>query len=80
MWPATPLRERFQEILDEVGDPEAINDNYDTCPSRRIKGLVNQYRKALHGPTIAKAISLETLRRKCTHFGEWVASLERIGT
>ena len=78
MWPVGSLKAKFQEILDEAGDPEAINDSYETCPSRRITGHVSRYRKKLNGPIITKAIGLETLRRECTHFDEWVARLEAV--
>ncbi|MDR4508280.1 MAG: DUF4276 family protein [Candidatus Brocadiaceae bacterium] len=30
----------FTEILDTAGHPEAINDNYETCPSRQIAVVV----------------------------------------
>jgi hypothetical protein len=66
-------------ILDEAGDPEAINDNYETCPSRQIQHLVKDYRKRVHGPIIAQRIGLETLRAKCRHFSEWIEKLEQIG-
>jgi len=77
---AEHLVERFQEILDEAGDPEAIDDNYETCPSRRITGLANRHRKKLNGPIITKAIGLEKLRRGCEHFGAWLTQLEAVGT
>jgi len=78
MLSAGSLRAKFQKILDEAENPEAINDNYDTCPSRRITGHVSRYRKKLNGPIITKEIGLDTLRRECTHFDEWVASLEAV--
>jgi len=78
MRPAGSLRAEFQKILDEAGNPEAINDSYDTCPSRRIKSHVGRYRKKLNGPIITKAIGLDILRRECAHFGEWLTKLEDV--
>jgi len=78
MWPAGSLKTKFQQILHEAGDPEAINDSYETCPSRRIASLVPRYRKKLSGPIITKAIGLDILRQKCTHFGLWLAKLETV--
>lgn len=73
--------EHFQSKLDDIvaknGDAEAINDDFETCPSRRIKKLVPGYRKRLHGPTVAGRIGLDKLRMGCRHFGAWVEKLER---
>jgi hypothetical protein len=72
------LVESFREILREAGHPEAINDNYETCPSRRISGVVPAYKKRAQGPIITSRIGIDVLRGKCTHFGEWLGRLERI--
>ena len=77
---ATDLNNAFQEILDESGQAEAINDSYDTCPSRRITGLVRAYKKTVHGPIIADRIGLDTIRTACPHFGQWLGRLEALGT
>lgn len=74
------LSNRFQAILAEAGQAEAINDNYETCPSRRIRGLVRAYRKPLYGPIIAGRIGLDALRTACPHFGQWLGCLEALGT
>jgi hypothetical protein len=72
------LAEQFQEILDEAKHPEAINDGYETCPSRRIAGIVPAYRKRIHGPIVTSRIGLEVLRAECDHFASWVDRLENI--
>jgi len=72
------LRCQFQAILAEAGRAEAINDNRDTCPSRRIAGLVPAYRKVLYGPIIAGRIGLDALRAACPHFGQWLTRLESL--
>jgi len=77
----TDLNNAFQAILTEKsGQAEAINDNYDTCPSRRITSLVRAYSKTLHGPIIADRIGLDTIRAACPHFGQWLGRLEALGT
>ncbi|MBM3190574.1 MAG: DUF4276 family protein [Chloroflexi bacterium] len=68
--------EAMERILSDFGSPEEIDDDPDTSPSRRIKRLLPRYEKVLHGPTIAAAIGLDALRRKCLHFGEWLTWLE----
>jgi hypothetical protein len=75
---AEALTKAFAAILDNAGHPEAINDGYDTCPSRRIARIVPAYRKRLHGPIVTRRIGLEVLRDKCTHFASWLKCLESI--
>jgi hypothetical protein len=74
------LTEEFSEILAEAGDPEAINDGYETCPSRRITGLVSAYKKRVHGPIVTRRIGLDVLREQCAHFASWLQRLESIET
>lgn len=74
------LTERFQDILDAAGHPEAINDNFETCPSRRITSLVPAYRKRAHGPIVTSRIGLAMLRNRCDHFAAWLGRLEQIGS
>lgn len=76
--PVEALIRGFSEILAAAGDPEAINDGYETCPSRRICGLVPPYRKPLHGPIVTGRIGLNVLRKKCSHFAAWLERLESI--
>jgi hypothetical protein len=76
---AKTLQSSFEEILAEAGHPEAINDGYETCPSRRITGLVPAYKKRVHGPIVLSRIGMEALREKCDHFASWIARLENIG-
>ncbi|MFI4860398.1 MAG: DUF4276 family protein, partial [Phycisphaerales bacterium JB063] len=72
------LARHYQEILDVAGHPEAINDSYETCPSRRISSKVPAYRKPVHGVFVTKRIGLAALRTKCTHFATWLAKLESV--
>lgn len=76
---ANSLSTQFRAILDAAGRAEAINDSYETCPSRRITGLVSAYRKPVFGPIIAGRIGLDLLRVACPHFGQWLERLEAVG-
>lgn len=73
------LAARFKDILDKAGQPEAINDGWETCPSRRIASAVPRYTKPTFGPLVAGRIGLEKLRAACPHFGQWVGRLEALG-
>ena len=69
---------KIKDILEECGEPEEINDGPNTAPSKRLIGLKSGYRKVAMGETITKAISIQTIRKKCTHFNEWLISLEQL--
>ncbi|MFN0195146.1 MAG: DUF4276 family protein [Planctomycetaceae bacterium] len=72
------LIEKFNEILNEAGAPEAIDDGYETCPSRRIAMIVPAYKKRAQGPIITQRIGIDLLRTRCTHFGDWLRRLEQL--
>ena len=76
--PAERLVQQFGEILKAAGHPEAIDDGYETCPSRRIEKIVPAYRKRVQGPIVTRRIGIEVLRGRCTHFGGWLARLEQL--
>ncbi len=77
--PEDHLRTQFDQILEAAGHAEAIDDGYDTCPSRQIAGIVTGFRKRVHSPRVTTSIGMEILRVRCTHFGEWVRRLEALG-
>ena len=66
-------------VLKSFSCPEEINDNYDTCPSRRIKQHIEDYVKTVDGIIAAQKIGLQKMRRECPHFNEWITKLEVIG-
>ena len=76
---ANNIENQFAEILEEAGHPEAINDGYETCPSRRITKIVKAYKKRSQGPIVTSRIGLDALRERCDHFASWIKRLESIG-
>lgn len=62
-------------------NPELIDDGEGTAPSKRIAACIPEYAvaKATAGPIVAGYIGLDTLRRACRHFGEWLGKLELLG-
>jgi hypothetical protein len=68
----------FMDIKNAVPDanPELINDNPETAPSKRILSLCDTYDKVDDGILILKEIGLATLRKECRHFNEWLTKLE----
>jgi len=70
---------QLERILQSFSCPEEINDNYDTCPSRRIKQHIENYVKTVDGIIAARKIGLKKMRQECPHFNTWIAKLENIG-
>lgn len=68
----------FAEIRKSVPDsnPELINENPETAPSKRILKLCDSYDKVDDGILILKEIGLKKLRSECKHFNEWLIKLE----
>ena len=60
--------------------PELIDDGPETAPSKRIIKELPEYkgRKPSAGPRIAREIGIEVLRKKCSHFREWLHKLEAL--
>lgn len=70
---------KLTSILDQAGSPEAIDDGYETCPSRRITSLAAGFAKTVHGLIVARRIGLDSMRASCGHFGSWLNRLEAVG-
>ena len=70
---------QLELILQSFSCPEEINDDYNTCPSRRIKQHIGDYVKTVDGITAAKKIGLAGMRKECPHFNGWITKLESIG-
>ena len=65
-------------ITRAYNSPEQINDDPQNAPSKRITRLMPEYEKAFHGPLIAAEIGLDSLRRHCPHFNNWLLRLEKL--
>jgi hypothetical protein len=73
------LAPQFQAIRRSFPTPEDIDDSPDTAPSKRVVGLCPSYSKVLDGTRAASAVGVESMRRECPHFRDWVESLGRLG-
>lgn len=72
------LSSAFLNIRKQFKNPEEINDDYETCPSRRIEKVFRNFRKTIDGVSAAYRIGLEVMRQECPHFNEWITKLESI--
>ncbi len=73
------LVHRFQAIREGFPTPEEINDDPAKFPSKRILSLDPSYSKVIQGVGAARAVSIDTMRRECPHFREWVERLCGLG-
>lgn len=67
-------------VLNVLADPEDINDNSETAPSKRIKKEIPRYRKRRFGYIVAKTIGISKIREECPRFNEWLKQLETLGS
>ncbi len=69
-------------LVKSFASPEEINEGKQSTPSKRIIQQIPSYksRKASVGPSVAASIGIETMRKKCPHFNDWLINLENLGT
>ena len=74
--------DKLKEVLNLIGNPELVNDSPDTAPSKRIIQAIEGVKKHLYnydkpkaGRYVAEKVGIEVLRKKCSHFNEWVEKL-----
>lgn len=68
----------LMSIAKEFPNPENINNDENTAPSKRIQRIEPDYNKVIDGPLIAEMIGLHKIRDKCPRFNCWVTSLEAL--
>ncbi len=65
----------FQRIIDQFPNPEDINDNPLTAPSKRILAILPDYNKPFQGSMIALENRIENALDCCPRFANWVQKL-----
>ncbi len=67
-------------VLTECGEPEAINNSFETAPSKRLDSWAKngKFPKIRTGISIAQAIGIPKMREKCPLFNEWLIEFETI--
>ena len=71
-------KKQVDQILRKYKEPEAINNNVNTAPSKRLVQLSKPFTKTNTGINIATAIGIETIRQKCPVFNAWLEELEAL--
>jgi len=72
--PGANLRE-LQHIINAYPNPELINDQPNTAPSKRLDQLIPDYRKPLHGNIIALENGFDNILNRCPRFNTWIETL-----
>lgn len=74
-------REELKKIVGKFGSPEEINNHPSTSPSNILRKIFSDnFSKTEHGPLIAQEIGLNTIRKACPSFDDWVRRLESLHT
>jgi hypothetical protein len=69
---------KIQSIRDEFETPEHVNNSPETAPSVRLKSLIRDYSKILHGTSIAQATGIDKILDECSHFKKWIEKIRTI--
>lgn len=69
---ATQIMEAVRQIITQFPNPEDIDDGEVTAPSKRLKSIVTDYDKIVHGNLMAEAIGLPVILEKCPRFKKWL--------
>ena len=77
---APTLKAVFDGIRSQFPNPEDINDDRRTAPSKRLLTVHPAYRKRQHGVEILQRVGLEQIRRVCPHFHQWLRVIEAHGS
>ena len=70
------IASELQNIRDQFATPEEINDSPISAPSKRVESIIPDYNKPLFGNIAILEIGLDTIRRECPHFHQWLTILE----
>ncbi|WP_127136004.1 DUF4276 family protein [Flagellimonas oceanensis] len=72
--------DELNSIFEEYPNPEDINDDPNTAPSKRLIKNIRGYDKVLHGSLLLDEITIEVILQKCPRFSCWVNKLITILT
>lgn len=71
-------RAELEKTFIDYPNPELINDNFNTAPSKRLSRIIKGYNKVVYGDILSEAIGLARIRTKSPRFNAWIDSLERL--
>lgn len=71
-------KEELEDTFNSFSNPELINNNKETAPSKRLGRIIAGYNKILFGNILAESIGLENIRTKSPRFDNWITQLNNI--
>ena len=69
---------KFDAIFSQYKNPEEINDNPRTAPSKRIESAFPNYQKIKFGVLLSENITLPVMIKKCPHFKQWIENITKL--
>ncbi len=69
--------EELHRTFQQFDNPEMINDNPQTTPSKRLKKIIKGYNKVVYGNILAEEIGLANIREKSKGFNNWIKRIEK---
>ena len=66
---------KLKRIVSEFPNPEEINNNPKTAPSKRLEDAIRGYQKVLFGNCVAMDIGINKMMASCPHFCKWINRL-----
>lgn len=66
----------IEKIAEQYDNPEDINDNPNTAPSKRLLSIITNYKKVTDGNLIALETGIEQILAKCPRFCTWIEKLQ----
>jgi hypothetical protein len=66
---------KLKRIVSEFPNPEEINNNPKTAPSKRLEDAIRGYQKVLFGNCVAMDIGINKMMAACPHFCKWINRL-----
>lgn len=70
-------KKEIEKIIQQFPNPEHINNNPSTAPSKRLKKIMN-YSKSVDSEIIFDNLPVEEIINKCPRFAKWTAQLKEI--
>jgi len=71
-------QQQVASIIEECGEPEAIDNSPQRAPSKRIERINGRFKKTSIGIDIAEKIGIEQMRSQCPVFNGWLKRLESL--
>lgn len=68
----------LEQTVQTNPNPEMINDNNETAPSKRLSRSIRGYDKVIYGSLLAQEIGISKMRSKCPRFNAWITKLELV--